>query len=79
MNQWNWKEFLWKALIRALRTFAQTFAAGITIGALWTEIQWTHALSAAGVASVYSILMSIATGLPEVDKEPETQPPAEEE
>ena len=79
MNQWNWKEFLWKALIRALRTFAQTFAAGITIGALWTEIQWIPALSAAGVASVYSILMSIATGLPEVDKEPETQPPAEEE
>ena len=79
MNQWNWKEFLWKALIRALRTFAQTFAAGITIGALWTEIQWIPALSAAGVASVYSILMSIATGLPEVDNEPETQPPAEEE
>ena len=79
MNQWNWKEFLWKAFIRALRTFAQTFAAGITIGALWTEIQWIPALSAAGVASVYSILMSIATGLPEVDKEPETQPPEDEE
>ena len=77
--KWDWKEFLKRALIRAIRTFAQTFAAGMTIGALWTEIQWTTALSAAGVASVYSILMSIATGLPEVDKEPETQPPAEEE
>lgn len=75
MNQWNWKEFLWKALVRAIRTFAQTFAAGITIGALWTEIQWMPALSAAGVASVYSILMSIVTGLPEVDK----TEPAEEE
>lgn len=74
MNQWNWKEFLWKALVRAIRTFAQTFAAGITIGALWTEIQWMPALSAAGVASVYSILMSIVTGLPEVDKtEPEDE------
>lgn len=78
MNQWNWKEFLWKALVRAIRTFAQTFAAGITIGALWTEIQWMPALSAAGVASVYSILMSIVTGLPEVDKEPEIQPPIED-
>ena len=76
MNQWNWKEFLWKALVRAIRTFAQTFAAGITIGALWTEIQWMPALSAAGVASVYSILMSIVTGLPEVDK---TEPEDEEE
>lgn len=79
MNQWNWKEFLWKALVRAIRTFAQTFAAGITIGALWTEIQWMPALSAAGVASVYSILMSIVTGLPEVDKQPETQPPEDPE
>ena len=76
MNQWNWKEFLWKALVRAIRTFAQTFAAGITIGALWTEIQWMPALSAAGVASVYSILMSIVTGLPEVDK---TEPDEKED
>ena len=73
--KWDWvKEFLYKALIRALRTFAQTFAAALTVGALWTEVQWIPALSAAGVASVYSILMSIATGLPEVDK-PTEQPP----
>ena len=74
---WDWvKEFLYKALIRGLRTFAQTFAAALTVGALWTEVQWIPALSAAGVAFVYSILMSIATGLPEVDKEPVTiEPP----
>ena len=65
---WSYiKKWAKAALVRALKTFAQTFAAGITIGALWTEIQWTHALSAAGVAFVYSILTSIA-GLPEVDK-----------
>lgn len=77
---WDWvKEFLIKALIRGVRTFAQTFAAALTVGALWTEIQWIPALSAAGVAFVYSILMSIATGLPEVDKEPEKpEAPAEE-
>ena len=79
MTQWNWKEFLFKAFIRGLRTFAQTFAAALTVGALWTEVQWIPALSAAGVAFVYSILMSIATGLPEVDKEPiQIEPPDEE-
>ena len=76
---WNWKDFLIKALIRAIRTFAQTFAAALTVGALWTEVQWIPALSAAGVAFVYSILMSLATGLPEVDKEPvQIEPPDEE-
>lgn len=76
--KWDWKDFLIKALIRAVRTFAQTFAASLTVGALWTEIQWIPALSAAGVAFVYSILMSLATGLPEVDKADEQQPPDEE-
>ena len=78
---WDWvKDFLIKAFIRAVRTFAQSRAAALTVGALWTEVQWIPALSAAGVASVYSILMSIATGLPEVDKtpEPEQQPSDEE-
>ena len=78
--KWDWKDFLIKALIRAIRTFAQTFAAGITVGALWTEIQWTHAVSAAGVAFVYSILTSLATGLPECEQVPvKTDPPDEEE
>ncbi len=77
--KWDWKKFLIAALVRAVRTFAQTFAAGMTVGALWTEIQWIPVLSAAGVAFVYSILTSIATGLPEVETEKltekEKQPP----
>ena len=74
--KWDWKDFLIKALIRAVRTFAQTFAAAITVGALWTEVQWIPALSAAGVAFVYSILTSIATGLPECETKTEiTEPP----
>ena len=78
--KWDWKKFLIAALIRGIRTFAQTFAAGITVGALWTEIQWIPALSAAGVAFVYSILMSIVTGLPETEgekKPPDEEPEAE--
>ena len=77
--KWDWKDFLIKALIRAIRTFAQTLAAAITVGALWTEVQWIPAVSAAGVAFVYSILTSIATGLPECEKKPEeTEPPDKE-
>ena len=77
--KWDWKDFLIKALIRAIRTFAQTFAAALTVGALWTEVQWIPALSAAGVAFVYSILTSIATGLPECETKTEIkEPPAEE-
>lgn len=74
----NWKDLMVKALIRALRTFCQTFAGSITVGALWSEVQWIPALSVAGVASVYSILMSISTGLPEAEKI-EDKPPADEE
>ena len=69
--KWNWKDFLIKAAIRALRTFAQTFGSALTVGALWSEINWMTALSTAGVAAVYSICMSLVTGLPEVEKVPE--------
>ncbi|MBR2577063.1 MAG: hypothetical protein IKE40_07260 [Firmicutes bacterium] len=74
--KWSWKEFLIAMGIRALRTFAQAFAGALTVGALWTEIQWIPALSAAGVAAVYSICMSLVTGLPEVP-EAKQKPPAE--
>ena len=68
--KWNWKEFLIAMLIRALRTFAQTFVGCIAVGAALEEIQWLRALSVSGAAFVLSILTSLATGLPEVGKEP---------
>ena len=79
---WNWKEFLKASLIRALRTFAQTFVGFIAVGAALEEVQWFRALSVSGAAFVLSILTSLATGLPEVKKvEPdeEKQPPDKEE
>ena len=77
--KWNWKEWLKAALIRALRTFAQTFVGFIAVGAALEEIQWLRALSVSGAAAVLSILTSLATGLPEVKKEPtDNQPPDEE-
>lgn len=72
--KWDWKKFLIAALIRAARTFAQTFVGFIAVGAALEEIQWLRALSVSGAAAVLSILTSLATGLPEVDKQ-EQQPP----
>jgi len=77
--KWNWKEFLIAALIRAVRTFAQTAVSMIAVGAAFSEIDWLRVLSVSGVAFVLSILTSLATGLPEVNKkEPEQQPPDKE-
>ena len=76
--KWNWKEWALAALIRAVRTFAQTFAGCIAVGAAIHEVEWLHALSVSGVAFVLSILTALG-GLPEVQKEPieETPPDAE--
>lgn len=53
------------ALIRALRTFAQTALSGITIGKMISEIDWKAVVSVAIVAALYSFLTSVVTGLPE--------------
>ena len=65
----NWKKWALAALIRAVRTFAQTFAGCIAVGAAMNEVEWLRALSVSGVAFVLSILTSLA-GLPEVEDEP---------
>lgn len=66
---WNWKEWIRAALIRAVKTFAQTFAGCIAVGAAVEEVAWLRALSVSGVACVLSIMTSLA-GLPEVEKKP---------
>lgn len=77
--KWNWKEWAIAALIRAVRTFAQTFVGFIAVGAALEEIQWLRALSVSGVAFVLSILTALG-GLPEVQKEPITiEPPDDPE
>lgn len=61
------KEF-WKATgIRALRTFLQVVLAVWTAGTLITEVDWKMLILSAISASIYSILTSLLTGLPEVD------------
>lgn len=51
--------------MRAVKTFAQTAASLVTVGALASEIDWVMVLSASAVAFIYSILTSLA-GLPEI-------------
>ena len=57
----------WKAAgVRALKTFAQTAVAMITVGSAVTDVNWIAVLSVSATASVASLLTSIA-GLPEVE------------
>lgn len=63
----NWKKFIVAALIRAVRTLAQTAIATIGTSAIFSEVNWAVVASASGLAAILSILTSIATGLPEVD------------
>ena len=64
-----WKKFWRAAIIRALRTFAQSLIATIPVGIAINEIGWAEALGIAATAAVLSILTSLATKLPEVDDE----------
>lgn len=61
----TFKKWLKAAAIRAIRTFAQTFASLMTVGAVISEIDWGYVASASAVAGIYSIVTSVA-GLPEV-------------
>ena len=62
------------ALIRAIKTVAQTALGMLTVGAAITDVDWHNILSVAVVAGVYSILTSLA-GLPEVEVEKNLEDP----
>lgn len=63
----NWKEWARAAAIRAVRTFAQAMIAYIGTGAIMLkDVNWLAALSVSALSAILSLLMSVATGLPEV-------------
>jgi len=64
MNREFWKA----ALVRAVRTICQTAIATIGTTAVLEEVNWLMVGSSAVLAGLLSILNSIATGLPEVDR-----------
>ena len=54
---------------RALWTFAETAVGMITIGQAFTEVNWLHIISVAGVAAIVSLLKSIIISMPEMKEE----------
>ena len=66
------KKFWDAALLRAVRTTAQTALATIGSEALLSEVNWAVVISASVLAGILSILTSVATGLPEAPKEAKT-------
>lgn len=62
------KEFWKAALVRALRTVAQTALAMIGTSVLIQDVDWLAVGGTALLAGLVSVLTSIATGLPEVPK-----------
>ena len=68
----DWKTWLKAALIRAVRTFAESALAYIGTGAVVLgDVNWLAALSAGGFGFVSAILLALA-GLPEA-KPPEIE------
>lgn len=63
----NWGQWAKAALIRAIRTFAESMLAYIGTGKLLLgEVNWLAALSAGGMGFVLAWLIAL-TGLPETE------------
>ena len=60
------KKWLKCALIRALKTMAQTGVSMLTVGQAVMDVNWLNVLSISITAGIISILTSVA-GLPEVE------------
>lgn len=65
-NVFTWK-WLKAALVRALKTVAQTAAATIGTAVMISEVDWRMVLSAALLSGALSLLTSVA-GLPEAQE-----------
>ena len=60
----------WKAaVIRAVKTFFQTFIATAGTATLLTDVHWMQVLSASTLAAILSVATSIVMGLPEVGED----------
>lgn len=61
------------ALIRAIRTFCQTFIGLVGVGAAMEDIDWIRTISVSVVAFILSIFTAIATGLPETEAKKDSE------
>ncbi len=71
MKNRDWKEWIKRAGMRAVKTVAQTFVATIGTAAVLGEVNWPIVLSASALAGILSLATSVA-GLPELP-EPKMQ------
>ena len=60
------KDFFIALVIRAIWTMAETALGMLTVGAALSEVQWAHIASVTVVAGIYSMIKSLAVGLPEI-------------
>ena len=63
----NWKKWLKAALVRAVKTVAQSALATIGVSVTLDSVDWLTVGSTALVAGLLSLLTSVA-GLPEVEE-----------
>ena len=68
MTKQNFKLWIKAALVRAVKTTAQTSVALIGVGTVMSDIDWLMVGSASLLAGILSILTSVA-GLPEIKEE----------
>lgn len=61
------KKWFKAAMIRALRTVAQSALATIGTSAVLGDVNWLMVGSAAALAGILSVLTSVVTGLPEAE------------
>lgn len=59
------KEWLYAAMVRCIKTIAQTAVATIGVAAAMDEVNWMYVVSASALSGILSVLTSIA-GLPEI-------------
>ena len=65
MTKQNFKLWIKAALVRSVKTIAQTAVALIGVGTVMSDIDWLMVGSASLLAGILSILTSVA-GLPEI-------------
>lgn len=63
----NWKKWAKFALIRAVKTIAQTAVASIGVALTLDDVNWLYVVSSSVLSGILSILTSLA-GIPEEEE-----------
>lgn len=67
MTKKNFKIWIRAAVIRAVKTVAETAVAAIGTSAMLDEVNWISVFSTAALAGIISMLWSVK-GLPEIEE-----------